>query len=557
MRITVIGTGYLGAVHAACMAEIGHEVLGVDVDAAKIDRPRRGPAAVLRAGPARAAAPRPSTPGSAALHRLARRRRREFGEVHFVCVGTPQQPGSYAADLRHVDAVVDGLAPHLRRGSLVVGKSTVPVGTAARLAARVAELAPRRRRRGGVEPGVPARGLRGAGHADARTGWSSASRRPRADADAARGLRPDARGGYPVHQHRPGHRRAGQGRGELLPRHQDLVHQRDGRGVRRRRRRTSSPSPTRSATTPRIGRRFLSAGLGFGGGCLPKDIRAFMARAGELGVGEALAFLRRSTRSTCGAGSAPSTSPARWSAARSSARSVAVLGAAFKPDSDDVRDSPALNVAALHPAAGRPGPGARPGGASTTPARCSRRWTTRCEVDEGLRAGGPRPAPHRVGGSTASWTRRSWRRSCGHRGSSTGATRSTRRAGAPRGGPCARWAARTTDLVPSATKGAPPPRADGHSAVGRCAPGVVVAPERGVPKKSIGPGSTPNAVRSSPRPITGEVGARRSPGAADGRSEPGGAVSDGASGSARPGSTAAPTGCPADRLLPGRRLPGG
>ena len=116
---------------------------------------------------------------------------------------------------------------------------------------------------------------------------------------------------------------------------------------------TSRSSPTRSATTTGSAGKFLNAGLGFGGGCLPKDIRAFMARAGELGADQALTFLREVdainmrrrvrmvdlAREVCGGSLL--------------GRRVAVLGAAFKPDSDDVRDSPALDVAAQHAAAGR------------------------------------------------------------------------------------------------------------------------------------------------------------------------------------------------------------
>ena len=140
MRITVIGTGYLGAVHAACMAEIGHEVLGVDVDAAKIE--------ALAVG--RPPFYEPGLGGVLARNVEAGRLRfstslaeaAAFGDVHFVCVGTPQQPGSWSADLSYVDAVIDGLASHLRAGALVVGKSTVPVGTAARLAERIHKFQP-------------------------------------------------------------------------------------------------------------------------------------------------------------------------------------------------------------------------------------------------------------------------------------------------------------------------------------------------------------------------------------------------------------------------------
>jgi len=140
VKITVIGTGYLGAVHAACMADLGHDVLGVDVDAAKITALTEGRAPFYEPG-------LPEVLGrgmqsgrlrfSTSLEEAA-----DHGDVHFVCVGTPQRPGSYAADLRHVDAVVEGLVPHLRRPALIVGKSTVPVGTTARLARLVERLAP-------------------------------------------------------------------------------------------------------------------------------------------------------------------------------------------------------------------------------------------------------------------------------------------------------------------------------------------------------------------------------------------------------------------------------
>ena len=344
MRITVIGTGYLGAVHAACMADIGHEVLGVDVDAAKIEalaagRPpfhEPGLGDVLT-GNVEAGRLRFSTSLAEAA---------AFGDVHFVCVGTPQKPGSNAADLRYVEAVVDGLAPHLQAGALVVGKSTVPVGTAARLAERIRELAPvgaaaelawnpEFLREGfAVQDTLhPDRLVVGvtSNHADTvlrevyapildtnRTPWISTNLATaelvKVSANAFLATKIsfinamadvcDAAGG-------------------------DVVTLADAIGY-----------------DPRIGRRFLSAGVGFGGGCLPKDIRAFMARAGELGVDEALGFLhnvdeinmRRRRRAV---------DVARELAGGTFlGRNIAVLGAAFKPDSDDIRDSPALNVAA-------------------------------------------------------------------------------------------------------------------------------------------------------------------------------------------------------------------
>src|SRR6476469_6374708 len=137
MRITVIGTGYLGATHAAAMAALGHEVLGLDVDPGKVAALRSGQVPFHEPG-----LPELIREGIAA-HRLGFTtdvaEAAAFADVHFLCVGTPQRPDSYAADLRHVDGAVEALLPHLRAGSLLVGKSTVPVGTAGRLAALLEE----------------------------------------------------------------------------------------------------------------------------------------------------------------------------------------------------------------------------------------------------------------------------------------------------------------------------------------------------------------------------------------------------------------------------------
>jgi UDPglucose 6-dehydrogenase len=343
MKLTVIGTGYLGAVHAACMADIGHEVLGVDVDAEKIEG--------LAAGQPPFYEPRLSevlarTVASGALRfTTSLEEAAEFGNVHFVCVGTPQQAGSYAADLRHIDAVIDGLAPHLHRECLVVGKSTVPVGTAGRLADRVAAVAPIGT---GAEVAWNPEFLR-EGFAVADTlrpdrlvvGLQSAT----ADALLREVYAPMLADGTP-------YLTTDLATAELVKVSAnaflatkisfinamaevceaaggDVVVLADALGH-----------------DPRIGRRFLSAGLGFGGGCLPKDIRAYIARAEELGVDSALSFLgevdginlRRRQRTV---------DLARELVGGSFlGRSVGVLGAAFKPDSDDVRDSPALHVAA-------------------------------------------------------------------------------------------------------------------------------------------------------------------------------------------------------------------
>jgi len=345
LRIAVVGTGYLGAVHAAGMAELGFDVVGVDVDEAKVDALRAGKAPFFEpdlqpllerhvaSGALRFSTDFASVTGS---------------DVVFICVGTPQRADGLAADMTYVYSSVEAVAPHLSNGALVVGKSTVPVGTATALADRLDSLAPA-----------------GSG---AELAWNPEFLRESFAVEDT--LRPDR-----------------------------LVFGVTSEGAEERLREVYATAL--EADTPlivtdlatselvkvsanaflatkisfinaiaeiceitganvtqladaigfdeRIGRKFLNAGIGFGGGCLPKDIRAFMARAGEIGAGQSLAFLgevdainlrRRDhvvnmTRELLGGEVAD--------------RRVAVLGAAFKPNSDDVRDSPALAVAgALH-----------------------------------------------------------------------------------------------------------------------------------------------------------------------------------------------------------------
>ncbi|MFM8895321.1 MAG: NAD(P)-binding domain-containing protein, partial [Actinomycetales bacterium] len=139
LRMSVIGTGYLGATHAACMAELGFQVIGVDVDQAKVDRLQSGRVPFFE----------PEL--EEVLQRNLQAGRLRFttsfaeagagADVHFICVGTPQTPGANAADLSQVRGSVDALAPHLPAGALVVGKSTGPVGTADELATRLAASA--------------------------------------------------------------------------------------------------------------------------------------------------------------------------------------------------------------------------------------------------------------------------------------------------------------------------------------------------------------------------------------------------------------------------------
>ncbi|WGP04618.1 UDP-glucose/GDP-mannose dehydrogenase family protein [Bacillus subtilis] len=342
MKISVIGCGYLGAVHAAAMASLGHEVTGVDVDTEKVEALMSGRPPFFEPGL------------SELLVKAQERGKLEFttdvsraadATVHFVCVGTPQKPGEFAADVTYVDAAVESLHPHLTSTSVVVGKSTVPVGTAERLAGIIADTGaammwnPEFLREGhavedtlhpnrlvyGVADGEP--GQAASATLDEVYASILADDTPRMITDFATAeLVKTAANSFLATKISFINAMA-----ELCEASgADVTQLADAIGM-----------------DDRIGRKFLNAGLGFGGGCLPKDIRAFMARAGELGADQAVAFLkeidsinmRRRVRMVDIARDALGGSFI--------GKKITILGAAFKPDSDDVRDSPALAVARL------------------------------------------------------------------------------------------------------------------------------------------------------------------------------------------------------------------
>ncbi|HEU0213555.1 MAG TPA: UDP-glucose/GDP-mannose dehydrogenase family protein [Jiangellaceae bacterium] len=341
MRISVIGTGYLGAVHAVGMAELGHTVMGIDVDPTKVD--------TLAAG--RAPFFEPDLDDLLAKHveSGAVRFSDAFGDtagadVHFLCVGTPQKRDGLAADLSYVDAAVDALAPHLDGPCLVVGKSTVPVGTARRLAAQLARAAPAG---AAAELAWNPEFLR-EGHAIADTltpdrlvfGVNSSH----AESVLREVYASALDGGTPlVVTDLPTAELVKVSANAFLATKISFINA------------IAEISETTGADVvkiadaigydPRIGRRFLDAGLGFGGGCLPKDIRAFIARAGEIGAGQSLLFLHEVDAINLRRRERVAEIAAELVGGTLIGRTVAVLGAAFKPNSDDVRDSPALNVA--------------------------------------------------------------------------------------------------------------------------------------------------------------------------------------------------------------------
>ena len=338
LKISVIGTGYLGATHAACMSNLGFETIGIDVDELRIKSLQSGSLPFYEPGL------------EELLNDEIKSGRLRFStdfsqikdcDVHFICVGTPQQKTGLAADLTFVNAALNSIAPHLKPGSLVVGKSTVPVGTAQALADKLKKLAP-----------------------DSELAWNPEFLRE----------------GFAVADTLKPNRLVV---GVTSNRAEEIL-----REVYRKNLKENTPwiradLPTAELVKvaansflatkisfinamaevceaagadvtvlaeaighdPRIGNRFLQAGIGFGGGCLPKDIRAFMSRVEELGASQALEFLSdidainlRARQRLIDVVRSEFTTDLK-------SLRIAVLGAAFKPDSDDVRDSPALDIA--------------------------------------------------------------------------------------------------------------------------------------------------------------------------------------------------------------------
>ncbi|MFK0003908.1 UDP-glucose dehydrogenase family protein [Paenarthrobacter sp. NPDC090522] len=342
LRITVIGTGYLGATHAACMAELGFEVLGLDTDPKKVEQLSAGILPFHE----------PGLPELLKKHTTTGRLRfttsyeeaGAWGDVHFIAVGTPQKAGDHAADMTYVDNATTALAANITKNALIVGKSTVPVGTARRLQELVKSVAktsvnvellwnPEFLREGFAvhDTLTPDRLVVGGGTVEAvatlRRVYASALSLDTpfitTDLETAELVKVAANAFLAtkisfinafaeVTEHAGG----------------DIRVLADAIGLDKR-----------------IGRRFLNAGVGFGGGCLPKDIRALQARVSELGLDRTMRFLsevdeinlRRRERVV---------HLATEILGELDGRTIAVLGVAFKPNSDDVRDSPALDVAA-------------------------------------------------------------------------------------------------------------------------------------------------------------------------------------------------------------------
>jgi UDPglucose 6-dehydrogenase len=342
LRLTVLGTGYLGATHAACMAELGFEVLGLDTDESRAGALADGRLPFFEPGldPLLERGLRSGRLRFTSSYREAA----NFGDVHFICVGTPQRAGSGGADLSQLYGCVDALAPLLTRPCLVVGKSTIPVGTAAGLADRLARTAPAG---AGVELAWNPEFLReGYGVADTlrperivagvRSAAAEATLREVYAEPLAAGV-PFVVTDYATAELVKVAANAFLATKISFINAMAEVCEATGADVLKLAEVLSYDH--------RIGAAGMRPGLGFGGSCLPKDIRAFSTRAAELGVDHSLSFLRDVDAINMRRRARVIELAGELAGGSLQGRSVGVLGLAFKPDSDDLRDSPALDVA--------------------------------------------------------------------------------------------------------------------------------------------------------------------------------------------------------------------
>ena len=344
LKLSVIGCGYLGATHAACMSSLGFEVVGVDTDQSKVDLLSRGELPFYEPGLDTLLAAEMKT---GRLSFTTDFSAVSDADVHFICVGTPQSKDGLAADLTYVKSSVTAIAPHLKEGSLVVGKSTVPVGTAQLLREQLAISAPQAdlawnpeflREGFAVEDTLtPNRLVVGVVNdraeqilkevykpiIDLGTPWI------RADLPTAELVKVAANSFLAT-------------KISFINAMAEVCEAAGG---------DVTVLAKAIGYDPRIGNRFLQAGIGFGG-CLPKDIRAFMARAQELGADQALEFLREIDAINMRARQRVIDVVRADLSEDLTQYKIAILGATFKPDSDDVRDSPALDIAAQLQAAG-------------------------------------------------------------------------------------------------------------------------------------------------------------------------------------------------------------
>lgn len=343
MRVSVIGCGHLGIPHAAAMAELGHEVIGVDVDQAKVDRLNLGECPIYEIG----------LPELLARHTASGRLRfttnireaAEFADLHFIGVGTPIDADGRSYDTGQVFGAVRQLAPHLTRACTIVGKSTVTVGTTVHVTSLAQRLAPAG---ASVEVVWNPEFLR-EGHAVEDTLRPDRLIAGLTTAEAEKAIRavyaPILEAGVPLFVCDPQTAELAKGAANTflglkisyINAVADMCEAAGG---------DISQIVEILGIDPRIGSAGMKPGIGYGGGCLPKDIRAFTASARQLGATRAASLLRAAeeineNRTTVAMGlvvRALGDRPIKGSR-------ITVWGAAFKPGTNDVRESPALSLA--------------------------------------------------------------------------------------------------------------------------------------------------------------------------------------------------------------------
>jgi UDPglucose 6-dehydrogenase len=345
LKLSVIGTGYLGATHAACMASLGFDVIGFDTEASKIELLSKGKVPFYEPGLEELLSEQIKSGRLTFTNNVADL---ADADVHFICVGTPQIKNGNAADLTYVNSALEAIAKLVKLGGLVVGKSTVPVGTATKLRNRLLELNPKAdlawnpeflREGFAVEDTLrPNRLVVGVVNDSAEqilkevyaTNLTDKTPWVRADLPTAELVKVAANSFLAT-------------KISFINAMAEICEAAGG---------DVTVLAKAIGYDPRIGSRFLQAGIGFGGGCLPKDIRAFMARAEELGASQAVEFLKEIDAINLRARQRVIELVRKDLSDDLQGKKVAILGAAFKPDSDDVRDSPALDIAAQIQAAG-------------------------------------------------------------------------------------------------------------------------------------------------------------------------------------------------------------
>lgn len=345
LKLSVIGTGYLGATHAACMASLGFEVIGFDTEVSKIDLLSKGKVPFYEPELEELLSDQIKSGRLTFTNNVADL---ADADVHFICVGTPQIKNGNAADLTFVNSALESIAKYVKPGGLVVGKSTVPVGTATKLRNRLLELNPKAdlawnpeflREGFAVEDTLrPNRLVVGVENDSAEqllkevyaTNLKDNTPWVRADLPTAELVKVAANSFLAT-------------KISFINAMAEICEAAGG---------DVTVLAKAIGYDPRIGSRFLQAGIGFGGGCLPKDIRAFMARAEELGASQAVEFLKEIDAINLRARQRIIELVRKDLSDDLQGKRVAILGAAFKPDSDDVRDSPALDIAAQIQAAG-------------------------------------------------------------------------------------------------------------------------------------------------------------------------------------------------------------